>query len=150
MKIIYYCYGGSHSSVTAAGIHLGLLPLTRIPTPEELLAVPYYDSQAASEHGEYHFMGIDEKGNEVFIIGVKNMDSVFASIVADTLRVFGVSSEEYKLVNSLAKVNNRMRVGGFLSRRLGLVTLGRPLVIKGTQAAYWDFVSLVEQVKNRQ
>jgi hypothetical protein len=31
MKIIYHCYGGTHSSVIAAAIHLGLLPEDRVP-----------------------------------------------------------------------------------------------------------------------
>ncbi|HBC94637.1 MAG TPA: hypothetical protein DCZ10_17500, partial [Pelotomaculum sp.] len=26
MKVIYHCHGGTHSSVTAAAIHLGMLP----------------------------------------------------------------------------------------------------------------------------
>jgi hypothetical protein len=41
MKIIYCCYGGSHSSVTAAAIHLDMLPLTRKPTSAELLSIPF-------------------------------------------------------------------------------------------------------------
>ncbi|HPZ72110.1 MAG TPA: DUF3189 family protein, partial [Peptococcaceae bacterium] len=32
MKIIYNCYGGAHSSVTAAALHLGLLPEARPAT----------------------------------------------------------------------------------------------------------------------
>ncbi|HYF92886.1 MAG TPA: DUF3189 family protein [Symbiobacteriaceae bacterium] len=32
-KIIYYCYGAAHSSITAANLHLGHLPLDRRPGP---------------------------------------------------------------------------------------------------------------------
>jgi hypothetical protein len=147
MKIVYFCYGGSHSSVTAAGIHLGLLPSSRIPSAKEFMGVPYYDGQVESQHGQYQFMGIDQKGNEVFIIGVENTDKIFEIIVKNTLSLFNVSPEQYLFVNSLEKVNNLMRVGGYLSRHLGLVAIGRPLVIRGTQAAYWKFVKLVEEVK---
>ena len=34
---IYHCYGGAHSSVTAA-IHARLIPENTIPTSEELLS----------------------------------------------------------------------------------------------------------------
>ena len=43
MKIIYHCYGGSHSSVIAAALHLGLLAKDRIPNETELMAIPYFD-----------------------------------------------------------------------------------------------------------
>lgn len=147
MKIVYYCYGGSHSSVTAAAIHLGILPASRIPEPQEFMAVPYYDSQVKDEHGQYRLMGTDEKGNEIFIIGASNLDPIFETIVENTLEVFDLPKDEFLLVNSLKSVNNLMRVGGYLSRHLGLVTIGRPIVIKGTQAAYWDLVKMVDQVK---
>jgi xylulokinase len=42
MKIIYHCYGGSHSSVLAAAIHTGRLNPERLPTGEELMALPYF------------------------------------------------------------------------------------------------------------
>ncbi|HWJ02080.1 MAG TPA: DUF3189 family protein, partial [Verrucomicrobiae bacterium] len=45
MKIIYNCYGGSHSSVTAAAIHLGLVDCGKVPCARELWKLPYYDSQ---------------------------------------------------------------------------------------------------------
>ena len=43
MIIIYRCYGGTHSSVMAASIHLELLPGDRKPAGKELLALPYFD-----------------------------------------------------------------------------------------------------------
>ncbi|HEX3010797.1 MAG TPA: DUF3189 family protein, partial [Syntrophomonadaceae bacterium] len=39
MKIIYHCFGGSHSSVTAAAIHLGLIEKHRPPSMEELMSL---------------------------------------------------------------------------------------------------------------
>ena len=147
MKIVYYCWGGSHSSVTAAGIHLGLLPSSRIPSAKEFMAVPYYDKQTEDQHGVYWFMGIDEKGNEVFIIGVESLDSLFETVVKSSLRIFDIPEKEILLVNALKNANILMRVGGYLSRHLGLVSMGRPLVIRGTQVAYKDLVKLVEQIK---
>ena len=58
MKIIYNCYGGAHSSVTAAAIHLQMLPETRKPSAAELLNLPYYDAQVGKDHGRIRFLGL--------------------------------------------------------------------------------------------
>ncbi len=150
MKFLYYCYGGSHSSVTAAAIHLGILPSDRVPSAEEFMAVPNYDTQKEEEHGQYKLMGRDEKGNDVYIVGVENLGCLFERLIRGTAEIFGVRENDFELINSLRYVNNLMRIGGYMSRRMGLVSWGRPLVIRGTQAAYWDFVKLVSKVKELQ
>ena len=52
MIIIYHCYGGTHSSVMAASLHLGLLPQDKKPTGKELLALPYFDQQSGADFGK--------------------------------------------------------------------------------------------------
>jgi hypothetical protein len=42
-----------------------------------------------------------------------------------------------------------MRVGGFLSRRLKLTVIGRPLVIMGTQKAYKNFSKIAENIEQK-
>jgi hypothetical protein len=41
LKIIYHCYGGSHSSVIAAALHLKWIDKDRLPSEEEMMAIPY-------------------------------------------------------------------------------------------------------------
>ena len=57
MIIIYRCYGGTHSSVMAASIHLELLPGDRKPAGKELLALPYFDRQNGADFGKIFYMG---------------------------------------------------------------------------------------------
>ena len=64
MKIIYSCYGGTHSSPIAAAIHLGRLPDDRIPSPEELMKTDYYDKVSADIKGELILCGEDKWGNQ--------------------------------------------------------------------------------------
>jgi hypothetical protein len=71
MKIIYHCFGGSHSSVTAAALHLGMLDKTRIPTREQLMDVPYYDKTSDEDFGSIRYMGTDEFGHDVYVLGKK-------------------------------------------------------------------------------
>jgi len=42
------------------------------------------------------------------------------------------------------------KVGGFFSRRLGLVSIGRPLTIIGIQQKYESFIALVNDVKMKE
>ena len=51
------------------------------------------------------------------------------------------------IVNTLRAVNWQMRIGGFLSRRLGLVSLGRPLVARGARRAYPQLTKIVRATK---
>ncbi len=67
MKIIYHCYGGSHSSVITAAIHLGFIPRDKIPKTEELMKLPFYDKQTDKDHGILRLMGKDDLGNEIYI-----------------------------------------------------------------------------------
>lgn len=147
MKIIYCCYGGSHSSVTAAAIHLGLLPLTRKPTGSELLSVPYYDMQTAKDHGCFRHMGNDEYGNQVYIIGKHNLGKHFEAIMRQVAEAFGLAQEDFVMVDTMPYVNITMMIGGFTSRRLGMVALGRPIVILGTQNAYFKLAAMVHRIK---
>jgi hypothetical protein len=65
----------------------------------------------------------------------------------DILNIYGKPSDDLHMVNTLGCVNFPMRLGGYLSRRLRLVNIGRPLVLKGSIMAYPALVKLVGKVK---
>jgi len=147
MKIIYHCYGGAHSSVTAASIHLGLLPADRVPGLKAFWEIPYYDRQENDEHGHIFFMGLDEAGNEIFFSARRGRPLVFEGVFKSLASIFEVPAEEYLLVDVMKNVNWTMKLGGYLSRRCGFIKIGRPIVTRGTQAAYLQVVDLVQKVK---
>ncbi|HHT63376.1 MAG: DUF3189 family protein [Bacillota bacterium] len=147
MKIIYCCYGGSHSSVTAAAIHLGMLPLTRKPTGKELLSIPYFDRQINKDHGYFRFMGRDEYGNEVYIIGKHNLGKYFENILRQIAQIYGIDQSQTVIIDTMPYVNVAMMIGGYTSRRLGIVSLGRPIVIMGTQNAFFKIAAMVHRLK---
>jgi len=148
MKIFYHCFGGTHSSVTAAAIHLGLLPRDRLPTAEEIIAVPFFDRRDTRQQGCPNLMGKDERGDEIYVLGWPGRPQVIEAIFAGLAGVFSLPENSYKLVDVRSGVNLMMRMGGFLSRRLGLVALGRPLVARGTRRAYRTILELVLTVKD--
>ncbi len=149
MKIIYHCYGGAHSSVTAASIHLGLLPIERIPDREMFWRIPLYDRQNTDKHGHIFFMGIDEIGNEVYLAARRSRAGVLVNVFEGLAGIFDISPKDYLLINVMHNVNLTMKLGGYISRRWGFIKLGRPIVTMGTQAAYFQVVKLVQKVKDK-
>ncbi|MBM7623847.1 DUF3189 family protein [Sporohalobacter salinus] len=149
MKIIYNCYGSAHSSVLAAGIHVGLLPKNRVPTTTEIMDLPHYDQTETEEIGTIYYFGEDEFDSQVYILGMKSSPKVVRRAIFSVLEEFDIDRNKLILIDSLPYVNNLTRIGGFLSRGLGLVKIGRPLTVYGLQKSYFRFVNLVQGVKKR-
>lgn len=147
MKVFYYCYGSAHSSVVAAAIHLGYLPTDRVPSDIEFINLPYYDKTKSSEIGTPFFMGYDNCRNEIFIIGMGRERNLVRKTIISFLKHNKKDIGDILMVNTLRNVNIKTKIGGFLSRGLGLVPLGRPLTIRGIQEKYLDFVDMVDGVK---
>ncbi|HQA07716.1 MAG TPA: DUF3189 family protein [Syntrophomonadaceae bacterium] len=143
MNIIYHCFGGAHSSVTAAALHLGLLAKDRLPTVEELMAIPYFDNTDNNDFGSIRFMGLDEYKNAVYVLGKKSLGDRYTNIIHGTAEILGVR-HQVLAVNTMPNVNWIMKIGGYISRRIGMVLVGRPLVGIGTRKAFFALVNLVE------
>ncbi len=146
MKVIYHCYGGAHSSVIAAALHLKLIEKHRLPSIEEMMAIPYYDKTDNGDFGSIRFMGIDESGNEVYVLGKKSMGDRYTQILVGVAEILGVGNQIIA-TDCLNRVNMSMKLGGFLSRRVGLVFPGRPVLLRGTRKAFMTLVNLVETVR---
>lgn len=147
MKIIYHCFGGAHSSVTAAAVHLGWLPTERMPTKDMIASLPLFDQNTDADHGHIRLMGLDEHKNEVYIAGRRNAARLFENIVIGITEILAQPPDQIHLVNVMPYVNWKMVFGGYTSRRLGVIRIGRPVVLAGIQYSYLKIVSLVHQVK---
>lgn len=147
MKIIYHCYGGAHSSVTAAAVHLGWLPTDRIPTEEMIASLPLFDLQTNKDHGHIRLLGVDEDNREIYVAGRRNAAPLFENMVKGMTEMLDRPQDEIRLVSVMPYVNWKMVVGGYTSRRLGVIKIGRPIVLTGIRYSYLKIVSLVHQVK---
>ncbi|MDK2902476.1 MAG: hypothetical protein PWQ93_395 [Clostridiales bacterium] len=147
MKLIYTCYGGSHSSVTAAAIHLGYLPRRGLPAYEQFRAVPFYDEMDEDQLGRWVFMGTDEFNNDIYICGVKGNKDLAINAVYSYLNISGMAVDRIIMVDALITLHPLTSIGGYVSRRLRWVKLGRPLSIIGIMRTYTRFVELVDKVK---
>ncbi|HIE13558.1 MAG TPA: DUF3189 family protein [Desulfotomaculum sp.] len=143
MDIIYHCYGGTHSSVLAAALHTGVISHRRPPEGDRLINLPFLDTQDGGNHGRLYFFGKDEHGNKVYILGRRR------DVEALTLVLNGALNEAQRvlLVNALPCVPLLLKLGGYISRRLKLARVGRPLVCAGLRRAYPCLHELVYRVK---
>lgn len=146
-KIIYCCYGGTHSSAVAAAIHMGRLPRDRTPTWKELMSIPFFDRMTSENRGQLLPAGIDPQGRQVFVLGRGPDVRGMVAAVRSGWMLAGGDPAELKFIDTLKCVNWLMRIGGFLSRALGLVQVGRPVVLCGTQRAYPALLHLVKKVE---
>lgn len=149
MRIIYHCFGQAHSSVTAAHIHLGHLPCDRRPTLREIIRQPGFDQAADSEIGRPRLMGIDAAGHEVYVIGLGGGKRALEQAVSAFLTQSGVDPQRFLFANALQHAGLPLRIGGFTSRRLGLIWPGRPLAALGIWHKYPRFLALVEAVREQ-
>ncbi|GAB6098658.1 DUF3189 family protein [Halanaerocella petrolearia] len=149
MKVIYYCYGSAHSSVLAAAIHIGKLPTDQIASKDMIRQVPHYDQTKSYQIGHPFYYGQDELGNEVYILGMGSKRNLVKEVLLNFLELYDINSNQIMLVAALPYVNFLTKIGGNLSRRFGLVKLGRPLTIYSLQKSYFEYVDLVFKVKQR-
>ncbi|ACA59686.1 DUF3189 family protein [Candidatus Desulforudis audaxviator] len=146
MKVLYHCFGGTHSSVLAAAVHTGMLAPDEIPTPDKLLSLPLYDKQDGDDYGRIHYYGQDPAGHQVYIVGRRNHGAETEMILAGLYSAFGLQTG-LKVVDSTPALNWAMQLGGYLSRGMGLKAIGRFLVTWGSRKAYRKVVGLVDEAK---
>lgn len=149
MEIIYACYGGAHSSPVAAALHLGWLTPGETPSHRKLLALPLFDKAKKDEQGRLFFAGPDEAGHNVYVLGRGPSGRTVERALLSGLALAGREDLSVRFVDTLTCVNIWMRVGGFLSRGIGWVGLGRPLVLFGTRRALRALTRLVAEVKQK-
>ena len=147
MIVIYCCYGSSHSSVVAAAIHLGNLSADSVPHARDVANLPYYDKATAEQLGTCVYMGTDDVGCDVYILGTGPAKNIVKRTVESIFQLCGTSRDSYMLVETLTSIGMITKIGGFLSRRLGLTRIGRPMTVWGIRRAYPHLVSIVAGVK---
>jgi len=136
--------------VVAASIHLGLLPVDRVPTSKEFFVLPHYDKTESFEIGIPFFMGKDEYDSEIYILGMAGERILIKRTILSFLAHSGIDTHDIMLIDTIRIVNLLTKIGGVISRKLGYVAIGRPITVLGIQQKYREFVNLVIDVKKRE
>lgn len=111
-KIIFHCYGGSHSSVTTAGIYLKMLPISRVASSAELLGVPHYDQKESVIHGHFRFIGRDMRGNEVYALGKRTAGPDITTLLHKIGELY-TCRNDIEAIDTTYPINLLMVIGGF-------------------------------------
>lgn len=146
--VIYHDIGGTHSSCVAANIHLNRLPMDSIPDKSEILKLPTFDHMQKKDWGHLIFIGEDEFGYKVYTVCRQFVPNIIVPAVTDIYNIVNGSTKGLYMVNTTPTVNTWMGIGGYSSRRMGLVWFGRPIVTFGTLKAYKGIAKLVGEVKD--
>jgi hypothetical protein len=93
-----------------------------------------------------HYKGKDEWGNRVYTVGLGSRPNEACRTLQSMIRLLG-DPEDFRFYNALHCLKMMGKVGGALSRRYGLRSIGRPLAAWGVQRSYSLLVDLVEAVK---
>lgn len=147
MYILYHDYGGTHSAIVAANMHLNQLPMDHVPDKDTIRSLPLYDQLTPNDHGRIINMGTDEYGNTVSIIGVENKENMVIPAIKDMYFELRKTLEDFLEIDTSSSVNVTMKIGGFISRSLRIPAVGQPLVLYGTQEAYMDIAQIVKNAK---
>lgn len=146
MKIFYYCFAGSHSSIIAGHIHLGQLPMDRVATISEIYQVKGFDCRHQKELGIPFFLGKDEEDNEIYAIGMGKNRSLALQAIYYLLQDIA-NPAEWKFYDTVSEINLLTRIGGFISGTLGWSKVGRPIVALGIQRCYGKLINVVKHSK---
>lgn len=148
-KIFYICYGAAHSSVVAAAVHAGLLPHTRTASAAEIGALRDFDQAGYNEIGRPILIGHDQAGREIYALGLASAREYLHATVHQLVHQLGLPPKSILTIDALKGVTWRTRIGGFLSRRAGLIAIGRRLCLSGLVVEYPRFLDMVLAAKQR-
>jgi hypothetical protein len=118
-----------------------------MPTYGQFRAIPFYDEMDEDQLGKWVFMGTDEFNNDIYICGVKGDKDLAINAVYSYLNISGITADHIIMVDALITLHPLTSIGGYMSRHLRWVKLGRPLSIEGIMRTYGQFVELVDKVK---
>lgn len=147
MIVIYHDVGGTHSAATSAAMHLNCLPTDTLPDIQAILNTANFDQLTKTQRGKILYIGKDEFNNDVYTLCRQYTKKITIPALKDMFKIAKGNTDELILVDTSPTVNNWMRLGGFSSRRLNLISFGRPIVAYGTRKACPKIAQLVKETK---
>jgi len=118
------------------------------PDSETITRLPGFDTVTTEALGHVTEVGVDKGGHRVFVASLGPRRTITRAALELLLREVIPNHENYILVDSLRCIHWKTRVGGFVSRRLGWIRIGRPLAIEGIQKSFNCFKVVVTEVKS--
>ncbi|ADL07737.1 DUF3189 family protein [Thermosediminibacter oceani] len=146
MRIIYSCYWGSYLAVVAASLHLGLIEEFDL---KSILQLPFFGKLPECELGRIYYMGTDNIGRRVYIMGSKKAGRVVERALKGIAGIYDMNSNSVVFADLLPYGNVFYSIGCFLVHRLKLKTLGNAFLILGLKKSFRSIKRFVEEIKEK-
>jgi hypothetical protein len=144
---IFYCGGADGQGAMLAGaIHLCRLPEGQTPTVRAIKQVWQRERREPSAWGSPLFLGMDERGNEVYTLVLGVDPDIGLQAVCHLLKKVA-DSTCWKFYRIRSQMNLLSRLGCFCLHRLRLTGVGSFLIACGIRPGYGDLTRQVRQVK---
>ncbi len=121
-RVFYLCYAGTHTSIVAGSMHLG-----RLCQGGDPCGLPEFDRRLYRDIGVPCFLGTDPWGAQVYALGTGWLSLPLEMAICDLVEL---SSPNARACFCAVRgyLDSQARLGGFISRRCGLVSFGRKLI----------------------
>ncbi|MCK8826547.1 DUF3189 family protein [Natroniella acetigena] len=143
MKIIYYGEYSLGLPLIVASFYLGI-----INTKEELEdKLTMFELNNEQNSGELISIGIDELGNEVFVLGCKDQVSLVKRMLLGFKEIFMLDNEVL-LIETTPFNNSLIKIGKILIK-LGFGSFGFSVVKSGIKSDYAQIKQQATKIKER-
>jgi hypothetical protein len=147
IKIIYSCYWGSYLAVVAASLHLGYISVDGY-NENDILALHLYNKIKDNQLGELFFIGMDDKGREIYIIGSKNSGKILKKTLKGIAEIYGFKKDTVLFIDTNPYYNNLTLLGILMIRWLGFTKVGMRLVLRGIGNNHDKLREVVKSVRD--
>ena len=132
MKIIYICVTGKLNSVIAANIHLGIIRRNNLLSIDEITSLKYF-CLANNKTSGLLYIGKDMDGNEIYTLGLPKEKEIMMKLIKSYIEIIGGNPNEIRFIDADKCSSPLIKLGIFLSMKIGLKSIGRQLVAKGLE-----------------
>ncbi len=146
LRVLYGCYTGVHTSLLAAGFHLGWFD-SQTSFRECRKRMDKYGSLTYKEIAKPIFWGLDEQGYEVYTIGLAKERQVFIHAVNTLFGLYNYSFRDYHLVDTSDCGGRLAAVGSEVSNFRLLRPWGEALIEQSLARNLESIAKLVQDTK---
>lgn len=146
MKVVYYGSKGIYAAYGMAAIHIGFYPENTLPPVQKMLEQWRICKTYGRQYGNMIYMGLDEKMQEVYIMGCAGYDDVAIRAYKGMDRIFGIQEEIY-YIDSRQLEGRIPRMASFLSPYTILKGVDQSIFLFWFKKMYGHWVNKVCQEK---
>ena len=152
MKIIYYDSTGQYLAVIAAAFHLNMVSVdnkvedNQLPKRDTLEKLPYFGNQEQVKLGQIIFVGTDQLGNDIYILGSDKVGDVIERVAEGLSRIFQLEAENL-FIDLTDYEDRRLKWGLKLKRIFPSLSVANRLINHSLRDSFPELLDKVNEIK---